>query len=192
MTKRNRKVNARLSLNIQGIALEIQRWMGFWSFTLIPFNRCLPVVDIKTVWGITVLGYLVPMCLKAGSRVWTHKCFAPAPVTQGLLERWKWAIQTMALTWGFVPRNTSPLPTLETAADAEATGECCLLTCSPWLAQPLSSKTQDCLPRDSTTHHGPGPLPSLRRCPSGLSTNPSHGSSFLRVHPLRWLQPVLT
>jgi hypothetical protein len=47
MSMRERKVSARLSVNIQGIALEIQRWMGCWRLTLSPFSRCLPVRDFR-------------------------------------------------------------------------------------------------------------------------------------------------
>ena len=44
--------------------------------------------------------------------------------------------------------------TLEAGADAEATEECCLLACFPWLAQPQNHQA-----REGTTHNGLGPSP---------------------------------
>jgi len=49
----------------------------------------------------------------------------------------------------------------EAGADAEAMEGCYLLACSPWLAQLASYRTKDHQPRDSTTHNGLGPPPSI-------------------------------
>ena len=66
MNMRTREVNAGVSLNIQEVASEMQRWKGFWRLTclLSTGQAVFTHRDSKTAGGIAVIGGLVPMCLK--------------------------------------------------------------------------------------------------------------------------------
>lgn len=66
MNMRSREVNAGLSLNIQEVASEIQRWKGFWRLICLfsTGQAMFTCRDSKTAGGIAVRGGLVPMCLK--------------------------------------------------------------------------------------------------------------------------------
>jgi hypothetical protein len=67
---------------------------------------------------------------------------------------------------------------------------CCLLACSPWLAQPASYRTQDHQPRDGATHMG-WVLPSLIiNWENALQLGLMEAFLQLRVHPLWWLYLV--
>lgn len=72
-------------------------------------------------------------------------------VSSNLQRKWFILLNTSiphSITEGSQGRN------LESETKAETVEQCCLLACSLWLLQPVSSTIQDHIPRGGTTHRG--------------------------------------